>query len=111
MTPAHGPSRSIGANCSATVRPTAATLEVSSKTSQSMAMRAIQPPMLLKSEPTNDSRKLNTRKEENTSRQAVRSLSVVRGAVAGEASAPDSVTSVHHPKLPLKPTEQRAIDS
>ena len=35
---------------------------------------------------------------------------VARGAVTGEASPPNSVTSVHHPKRLLKPTEGRPID-
>ena len=58
----------MGANCSATVSPTAATLPVSSKMSQSMAMRAIHPPMLFDSPPMNDSRKLNTWNEAKTAR-------------------------------------------
>jgi hypothetical protein len=49
ITPAHGPSSSVGANCSATVIPTSATLPVSSSTSQSTAIRAIQPPVFANS--------------------------------------------------------------
>ena len=49
ITPAHGPSSRVGANCSATVMPTRATLPVSSSTSQSTAIRAIQPPVFANS--------------------------------------------------------------
>jgi hypothetical protein len=51
MTPPTGESRSVGSSWSATVRPRAAPLSVSSSTSQAWAVVCIQVPMLEISEP------------------------------------------------------------
>ena len=58
--PPNRPSRRVGRNCSAVVMPTAVALPVIVSTSQSCAMRWIQPPVELTSNPLTRRRKLRT---------------------------------------------------
>ncbi len=74
----------MGANCMATVMPTAATLCESWSTSQSCAMRCIQVPDIARMLEIVNSRKFGTRSDERLSLHGARPLITGIGSVGGK---------------------------
>ncbi|OUE10050.1 hypothetical protein CMsap09_13980 [Clavibacter michiganensis] len=84
MTPPRSPKRSMGANCMATVTPTAVTLPVSSSTSQSWAMRCIHPEVMAMTLEAVNRRKFGTLRAMRVWRHGGRRVWIGSGAVGGK---------------------------